>query len=71
MGKTKGRGSYSRTFKSIAAINANRLLNRSGRPVWQRNYYEHIVRNEAGLDKIRKYIADNPLNREADENYKN
>ena len=31
----------------------------SGR-LWQRNYYEHIIRNERSLNKIRQYIADNP-----------
>ena len=29
--------------------------------VWQRNYYEHIIRNEESLDRIRQYIANNPL----------
>jgi REP element-mobilizing transposase RayT len=28
--------------------------------LWQRNYYEHIIRNEAALEQIRQYIADNP-----------
>jgi hypothetical protein len=28
--------------------------------VWQRNYYEHIVRNDNELQRIRQYIADNP-----------
>jgi REP element-mobilizing transposase RayT len=28
--------------------------------LWQRNYHEHIVRNEAELNKIREYIATNP-----------
>ena len=28
--------------------------------LWQRNYYEHIIRNEAELDRIRTYIANNP-----------
>jgi REP element-mobilizing transposase RayT len=37
---------------------------------WQRNYYEHIIRNKAELNKIRKYIVNNPLNWETDENYK-
>ena len=32
-----------------------------GRPVWQRNYYEHIIRNEKALNQIRQYILDNPL----------
>lgn len=31
-----------------------------GKPVWQPNFYEHIIRNEQALDKIRKYILNNP-----------
>jgi REP element-mobilizing transposase RayT len=27
---------------------------------WQRNYYEHIIRSEEGLNRIRQYILDNP-----------
>ena len=30
------------------------------RDVWQRNYYEHIIRNDDALHRIRQYIADNP-----------
>ena len=30
--------------------------------LWQRNYYEHIIRNEIELIKIRQYIYDNPNN---------
>jgi len=29
-------------------------------PVWQRNYYEHVIRNENGYDAIWKYIKSNP-----------
>jgi REP element-mobilizing transposase RayT len=29
-------------------------------PVWQRNYYERIVRDENDLQRIREYILDNP-----------
>jgi putative transposase len=54
-------GAIVRTFKSTSAISVNRLLNRSGRPLWQRNYYEHIVRDHDELAKIREYIAENPL----------
>ena len=35
---------------------------------WQRNYYDHIIRNEKELDKIRKYIVENPLKWELDRN---
>ena len=39
--------------------------------LWQRNYYEHIIRNETELNKIQEYIMTNPLNWESDENYTN
>ena len=29
-------------------------------PVWQRNFYEHIIRNETEMDRIRHYIINNP-----------
>jgi len=34
--------------------------------VWQRNYYEHVVRNEEEMNRIRQYIMDNPLKWELD-----
>jgi hypothetical protein len=40
----------------------NRVLARTGQPLWQRNYYEHIIRNETSLERIREYIAVNPQN---------
>jgi REP element-mobilizing transposase RayT len=39
----------------------------SGR-VWQRNYYEHIIRNEESLNRIRQYILDNPAKWAMDRN---
>jgi len=35
--------------------------------LWQRNYYEHVIRNEADLDRIRDYIQANPANWDEDE----
>jgi phosphoribosylanthranilate isomerase len=35
--------------------------------LWQRNYYEHVIRNENDLDSVRKYIVDNPSKWEEDE----
>ena len=32
-----------------------------GTPVWQRGYYEHIIRNEREMDRITRYIESNPL----------
>ncbi|HAH20621.1 MAG: hypothetical protein A2Y00_02150 [Omnitrophica WOR_2 bacterium GWF2_43_52] len=34
--------------------------------LWQRNYYEHIIRNDGDLNKIREYIRNNPVNWEND-----
>jgi REP element-mobilizing transposase RayT len=38
-------------------------------PLWQRNYYEHIIRNEIELNRIRQYIIDNPKKWKTDKNY--
>jgi len=40
---------------------------KQSRPVWQRNYYEHIIRNEQELAAIREYITNNPLQWDLDE----
>jgi putative transposase len=36
--------------------------------LWQRNYYENIIRNTTEMNRIRQYIIDNPLHWENDEN---
>jgi REP element-mobilizing transposase RayT len=48
-------------FKMQTGKRINEIRNSPGEPVWQRNYYEHIIRNEDELNKIREYIATNPL----------
>jgi putative transposase len=52
-------GDVIRAFKSISALYVNRQLMRSG-SLWQRNYYERIIRDEAELQRIREYIETNP-----------
>ena len=49
-----------RGFKTFSSRRINQLRHSPGVPVWQRNYYEHVVRNDSDLDAIRKYIVDNP-----------
>ena len=34
---------------------------KTGNAVWQRGYYEHVVRNENELNRIREYVSSNPL----------
>ena len=47
--------------KSVSARHINRLRNTPGAPVWQRGYYEHIIRSPHELDRLRRYIESNPL----------
>ena len=49
----------------------NVLRNAEGYPVWQRNYYEHVIRNVKDYERIAEYIANNPLRWEFDEEYSN
>ena len=49
-----------RAFKTFSARRINAARGTQGTAFWQRNYYEHVIRNEAALDRIRQYIEDNP-----------
>ena len=51
-----------RAVKSFSARRINTIRNTPGVPIWQRNYYEHILRNETEWGRIRQYIAQNPQN---------
>lgn len=53
-------GGIIQNFKSITTRRINQQGGVSGGRVWQRNYYEHIVRDDEGLDRIRRYIDGNP-----------
>ena len=53
-------------FKSIVTKQINTLRKTSGLPLWQKNYYEHIIRNEKELNRIREYIISNPMQWEID-----
>ena len=61
-----------RSFKSKSAleyvkyINDNNL-NISGK-IWQRSFYDHVIRNKQSLNAIREYISNNPLKWDDDEN---
>ena len=51
-----------RALKTYSARRINATRGTSGASVWQRGYYERIVRNERELNLTRKYIASNPRN---------
>jgi REP element-mobilizing transposase RayT len=55
-----------RSFKSAVSKRMHKLPQPPDGPIWQRGYYEHVIRSEASLRTIQKYIAENPLRREED-----
>jgi len=57
-------GSFIAGFKASVTSRAGRELNMAG--IWQRNYYEHIIRNDRELNNIEWYIVNNPINWQLD-----
>jgi putative transposase len=53
-------GAIMQQFKSIVTKRINKTRNTPTSPVWQRNYYEQIIRNEQILNNFRYYIDSNP-----------
>jgi putative transposase len=53
-------------FKSISTINTNRLSQTPGDLLWQRSYYEHIIRDAEDMKKVQRYILENPMRWELD-----
>jgi REP element-mobilizing transposase RayT len=54
-------GAIIQNFKSVSTRRLRRYGNLAGQPIWQRNYYEHIIRNSEDLASIQTYIQNNPL----------
>src|SRR5512133_2325423 len=48
-------------FKTTAATRVNKLRGTVGMPVWQKSFYERIVRNDHELECIQEYIRNNPV----------
>ena len=63
----KSLGSIIRAYKSAVTMWCNKD-NNANYFRWQRNYYEHIIRNNQELNKIRDYIIKNPEKWEFDRN---
>jgi len=59
--KRKPLGGLIGAFKTVSTKQVNLLRDTEGQVVWQRNYYERIIRNEPEMDRITRYIESNPL----------
>ena len=53
-------GAIVRSFKSATTRRINELRHRPGEPVWQRNYYDRVIRSDDELYRARRYILTNP-----------
>ena len=61
-------GAIVRAFKARCTHAINQSRHTPGVPVWQRNYYERVIRDDGEWDGIRQYIAENPTRWEEDPN---
>ena len=65
--KPKSLSSLMAGFKSITTKKINILRDTPGTKLWQRNYYDRIIRNQDAMDKIRQYIVNNPVSWDIDQ----
>jgi REP element-mobilizing transposase RayT len=56
-----------RSYKSAVSYRINLIRDTQDIPVWQRNYYEHVIRDDKDLQKKTDYINANPLLWDQDE----
>lgn len=62
-------GAIVRGFKAATATRIKIMPDNSINKLWQRSFYDHIIRNEKELHQIRKYIHENPLKWQIDKEY--
>ena len=57
-----------RGFKSVATREYNKIVSEDLRnKLWQKSFYDEIIRNEKACGEIRKYVCENPSRWEEDE----
>lgn len=62
-------GSLIARFKGAVTRRAREVAGNPSIHIWQRNYFEHIIRGVAELDRLRRYIRNNPLKWKIDRYY--
>jgi REP-associated tyrosine transposase len=60
-------GAILQNFKSVTTRRINQTRGITGKPVWQRSYYEHVIRSQAEMNRISEYILANPARWSEDE----
>jgi REP element-mobilizing transposase RayT len=64
--KRKPLGQLVGAFKTVSTKRINEIRGTLGVPVWQRNYYERVIRDDEELNRVRQYVVDNPAHWEED-----
>lgn len=54
-------GAIVRSYKSVVTKSINEMRNSPAAPIWQRNYYERVLRDESELEQTRFYIMHNAI----------
>jgi len=67
--KTHGLSEIVRALKTFSARKINEMRNTCGKKLWQRNFHEHIIRNEKSHQYIANYIVNNPAKWDNDKYY--
>lgn len=62
----QGRPPLQKIIQGFKSVTTRNCFSFGYQNIWQRNYYEHVIRNEKELNKIIEYITNNPLNWEND-----
>ena len=57
----KSLGQLIGAFKTKTTKQANLVLSTPGQMLWQRNFFERVIRNARELERAREYIANNPM----------
>ena len=65
--KPKSLGALVAGFKSSVTAKINTQRNSPGQAIWQRNYYDRVLRDESELLRAREYIINNPMQWDLDE----
>jgi len=60
-GKRHGLTEIIRQLKTYSSLRINKIRNTIGNPMWQRNYYDSVIRSDKELNNIREYISNNVL----------
>jgi REP-associated tyrosine transposase len=55
-----------RAFKTFSALKINSVRGTKGQEVWQRSYFERVVRDGKEMEKVQRYIGENPMRWEFD-----